>query len=621
MPRDGSGNYSKPFPNVVTNTTIESTVFNGNTADVEQDLNVPRPIVAGGTGANNATTARANLEAERTFQEVANFDSHVWEAGSFYAAPGATASPDGGHWVFGTSVFRNGAGFGVIEAYVFDGSTPPKCYLRKRESGSWSAWSEQLTSVTATDARYVNVTGDTVTGALTINGNIINNSNVPVTVIGTKQRLLFTNPTTTANAGSEVVFATGDLDTGRWAALTGDIKGNSAGAANGDISLATKALNADTALTRRLTARANGVVDVHSTATSSGPASGALVVAGGVGVGGALHIGSTTKIVNSGNQEIWFQHTGGTGFSQFHDSGAQALYFAKLTSSGWDGNLFAISRTGQVNVLTNIASTSSTTGALVVAGGIGCGGALFAGGRITSGTDIKTGNGVIRLSSDDSKYIYWTGSYCDINMATTFSAGTTSSNPTSGALVVAGGVGVGGALYTGGNVVVGSNAVANATLDISATTGTNPALRLLVGGAVQWNIYDVAGTGDLFVHDADASAGVKLGQNTSAWVAASDERLAYKRTARDITDDLPSLSDYRLYEHPEQRDVFSTAQIVARLFPQIVQRGDDDPDYVPQRIDDPRMWGMMYDRMGAIALAYLRQHQRRLDHIEQHLVS
>ena len=61
MPRDGSNVYTQPFPNVVDGTTIESAVYNGFTNDVALDLNTPRPIVAGGTGANNAADAAANL--------------------------------------------------------------------------------------------------------------------------------------------------------------------------------------------------------------------------------------------------------------------------------------------------------------------------------------------------------------------------------------------------------------------------------------------------------------------------------------------------------------------------------------------------------------------------------
>jgi len=62
MPRDGSGIYTRPpGTNAVADTTIESTKYNANVADVETDLNAPRPIIAGGTGANNAIDAANNL--------------------------------------------------------------------------------------------------------------------------------------------------------------------------------------------------------------------------------------------------------------------------------------------------------------------------------------------------------------------------------------------------------------------------------------------------------------------------------------------------------------------------------------------------------------------------------
>jgi hypothetical protein len=64
MPRNGSGVYSLPPGSSFTpNTLIQSAVINGINNDLATDLNVPRPIVAGGTGASTAAAAVALLGA------------------------------------------------------------------------------------------------------------------------------------------------------------------------------------------------------------------------------------------------------------------------------------------------------------------------------------------------------------------------------------------------------------------------------------------------------------------------------------------------------------------------------------------------------------------------------
>jgi len=93
MPRDGSNIYHQPFPNVVTDTPIESAVYNGFTNDVASDLNLPRPISAGGTGASDAATAITNLGGEAAKQAVSNYNSFPFVNGSFTSLAGATGAP------------------------------------------------------------------------------------------------------------------------------------------------------------------------------------------------------------------------------------------------------------------------------------------------------------------------------------------------------------------------------------------------------------------------------------------------------------------------------------------------------------------------------------------------
>ena len=166
MPRNpGTGIYTKPYPDVISDTTIESTVHNGEIADIETDLNTPRPIVAGGTGANNATQARANLSTEVRGVQVTNYDTQVWESGSFFSNAGATAAP--GPDAFQGICYHGGnADFITLEAR--NGLNASLFYLRQKVGGVWSAWEQQGGSLLELDGRYVNVTGDTMTGALTV---------------------------------------------------------------------------------------------------------------------------------------------------------------------------------------------------------------------------------------------------------------------------------------------------------------------------------------------------------------------------------------------------------------------------------------------------------------------
>jgi hypothetical protein len=159
MPRNpGTGIYTKPYPDVISDTTIESTVHNGEIADIETDLNTPRPIVAGGTGANNAAGARSNLGAERAMQTVTNYDTHVWENGSFWSAAGATAAPYAG--IFSGICYIANNDPNVITVEARDAATGVN-NVRQKLGGVWGAWVSEA-------ATYVNTTGDTMTGDLII---------------------------------------------------------------------------------------------------------------------------------------------------------------------------------------------------------------------------------------------------------------------------------------------------------------------------------------------------------------------------------------------------------------------------------------------------------------------
>jgi hypothetical protein len=140
MPRDGTETYVLPFPDVEEDTTIESAVYNGFTNDVAADLNTPRPIKFGGTGANTPEGAIDNLNGELKEQVVTNYNSSVFVAGSFYSAAGATAPPVDGHAFTGICYVRD-TGNMFIEASDQDDSTQPGSkYIRQKKAGVWSVW-------------------------------------------------------------------------------------------------------------------------------------------------------------------------------------------------------------------------------------------------------------------------------------------------------------------------------------------------------------------------------------------------------------------------------------------------------------------------------------------------
>jgi len=165
-PRDGSNIYHRPpGTDAVPDTTIESSKYNAYVADVEQDLNLPRPIVAGGTGANNALQAMQNLGGEIAKQVVTNYDMQPWANGSFYSAAGATSAPNPTNRFAGIYYGNADDSYATVQARD---QTTGILYVRNKIAGVWGAWAQQAGSTADLDAAYVNVAGDTMTGRLDI---------------------------------------------------------------------------------------------------------------------------------------------------------------------------------------------------------------------------------------------------------------------------------------------------------------------------------------------------------------------------------------------------------------------------------------------------------------------
>jgi hypothetical protein len=195
-----------------------------------------------------------------------------------------------------------------------------------------------------------------------------------------------------------------------------------------------------------------------ATTVSTGAGSGALVVAGGAGIAGALNV------------------LGGITGSRL-DLGSGAI---KTTGTINSGNIVSTGtfQANSLNASANTTSTSTGSGSLVVAGGAGIAGALNVGGGITAAR-LDVGSGGMKLIGGG----FNTSTFVNITDTST------STSTGSGALRVAGGAGIGGALNVGAtasfvaNVGIGTSSPTN-KLHIQSTTA-NTITGIAVDGTVQ----------------------------------------------------------------------------------------------------------------------------------------
>lgn len=141
--------------------------------------------------------------------------------------------------------------------------------------------------------------------------------------------------------------------------------------------------------------------------------------------------------------------------------------------------------TGALRIEAGVASSSLTTGSLVVDGGVGISGTLRtssiglhadgtgANPAIFWATDDGANLGIYR-SADDTLSIT-TGANALVDFAETFMRvvrTTASTSPTTGALQVAGGTGIAGSLFVGGNTTLTGDLIVNGNLTVNQDTVT-----------------------------------------------------------------------------------------------------------------------------------------------------
>ena len=182
---------------------------------------------------------------------------------------------------------------------------------------------------------------------------------------------------------------------------------------------------------------ADNIYTISST-NSTSIGSGAIIVAGGVGIGSSVSIGGRLQMFNSSNYTAFVSSATGntvytlpatspaTGTSVLQSTSAGVLSWVPMTATGgsaggagtvYDGSLNSIpyyptagtaitgsssfTNTGtSINIGYTTAATNSSSGALTIVGGVGIGGSLYVAGDLTINGTTTTINSVT-LTVDD----------------------------------------------------------------------------------------------------------------------------------------------------------------------------------------------------------------------------
>jgi len=263
-------------------------------------------------------------------------------------------------------------------------------------SGSGTAASGTGTTTTFVISNTTVSTG-TDTGALQVQGGVGIGGNMyvggTVTGGGVRTTTTSTNPQNPTvgdlwyNTSNDVLYRyTYDGTNYYWIDTNGPNNNVGLMVAGTDISVNSVVIS-NTSTLQSVTGRGattNVAVNINNLTQTYGTNSGALAVAGGVGIGGAVWIGTTSYV--AGSQIITAATIGNFGVSKITAGTDTAVSTSTGEVTVWlNSTLQSITNRGSsttavISITNTASSTSTNTGALTVAGGVGIGGNLAVGG-------------------------------------------------------------------------------------------------------------------------------------------------------------------------------------------------------------------------------------------------
>ena len=457
--------------------------------------------------------------------------------------------------------FQNGPGSTIFESnFAYDYNTDTLRTVNAVFSGTTNA------SSTISGAVQV-VGGIGLGGSIYLGGNILTDNNnfnlintnaTTVNFAGSATAIIIgsetgytaiNNLTTITNTTTSVSTNSGALQVVGGVGIIKDVWVGGSINANTYIGDSNLGLSFSVGATQVLTIESNTSTFIRTT-NSISTQSGALVIKGGVGIGGDIFVGGTTNVSNN-ILPTTSTVSLGTLAQPFADLflGPNSLNIDTIKFSGVGSTLTLTSTFGStvLNVGAAILTTTTnaintTSGALQVAGGVGVRGDVWIGGTETilgdlevRGGDITTDQTTFNLLNATASTINFAGAgtaitigtttgYTEIKNATTITSITESLSTNSGALQVRGGAGIGGNLYVGDNTVLNkltatittvttltvsgaadvggilsvtessnSNAINNGAVRV--TGGVGVGLDLVVGGLITAGVTQAASVG------------------------------------------------------------------------------------------------------------------------------